>query len=188
MIIENENQQVYVCKTDDKKKIYFSKVTESFGSVYHSEKKVSSGFLFTINILSYAYIRQFDDLILSGGYKTLGILLTTFFGILLGMIAGFLKRKRLNKKVIAMKRMRMDQQKLEHFLALADVELDQNQGAVFVLISFSVLSIILFYLWGTIYLLFGGMVLMSMGVFFLIDYNLKNRKKLYVKLKEMKIK
>lgn len=188
MITENENQQVYVCKTEDKKKIYFNEASGSFGSVYYSEKKASPVFLLTINILSYAYIRQFDDLILSGGYKILGILFTAFLGITLGMIAGFLRRKRSDNKAITMKSIKMDQQKLEHFLALADVELDQNQGAVFVLISFSVLSIILFYFWGTIYLLFGGMVLMSMGVFFLIDYNLKARKKLYVALKEMKIK
>lgn len=188
MKVENENQQVYVCKTDNKKKIYFNKSSGNFGSVYYSEKKIGSAFLLTTNILSYAYIRQFDHLVLTGGYKMLGILMTVFLGISVGMLAGFFRRKRSIEKGISVKKIKIDQQELDHFMVLANVELDQNEGTVFVLTFFSILSIIFFYFWGTISLLFAGMVLMSLGAFCLFEYDFKTRKNLYAKLRKMKIK
>lgn len=188
MKVENENQQVYVCKTGDKKKIYFNKSSDNFGSVYYSEKKIGSAFLLTTNILSYAYIRQFDHLVLSGGYKIIAILMTIFLGISVGMVVVFFRWKRSTEKEISVKKIKINQQELDHFMVLANVELDQNKGTIFVLILFSILSIVFFYFWGIISLLFAGMVLMSFGVFCLFEYDLKTRKNLYVKLQEMKIK
>ncbi|MBO0450956.1 hypothetical protein [Candidatus Enterococcus murrayae] len=185
---KNKNQQIYICKTDDNKIIYFNKATSSFGSVYYSEKKVSQGVLLTTNLLSYAFIRQFDFLVMNNEYEIFGVLLTVLLGVTYGVLAGVLKRNQVSKREIVVKRMRIDQKKLDNYLALANVELDQNKGVVFFLFFGTLLCIIAFHISGSIYLLLGGMILMSMGVFYLIDYNLKVRKKLYAELKEMKIK
>ncbi|MGM0112098.1 hypothetical protein [Enterococcus sp. DIV0187] len=104
------------------------------------------------------------------------------------MVAGLWQRKRKAEKEIVVKSIRIDQKRMDNYLALANVELDQNKGAVFFLLFGTLLCIIAYHISGPVYLLFGGMVLMSMGVFYLIDYNLKARKKLYAELKEMKIK
>lgn len=185
---ENKNQQIYVCKTDDNKKIYFNKVTGSFGSVYYSETKVSSGVLLTTNILSYAFIRQFDFLVMNNEYEIFGILFTVLLGATYGMLAGLLKRKKVTKREIVVKRMRIDQKKLDNYLVLANAELDQNKGVVFFLFFGTLLCIVAYLISGPIYLLIGGMILMSMGVFYLIDYNFKVRKKLYAELNGLKIK
>lgn len=188
MIEKNRRLQVYVCKTDDKKKIYFDKVTGDFGSVYYSEKKASTVLLVTTVLLSGAFMRQFDYIVLARQYELFGDLLTVILGCLIGAIAGKVQQKRLSGKEIVVKKIKMDQKKLDDFLLLANVELDQNKGAIFLLLFLSFFSIVVFHFTGTLYLLLGGMILMSMGVFYIFVYDLKKRHKMCAELKKMKIK
>lgn len=187
-MIKSENQQVYLCKTDDRKKIFFNETTKDFGSVYYLEKKAGKGLLLTTNILSYVFIRQFDFLILDSKYQILVICVTIFLGGVIGAIAGIVRRKRLYENEITVKKIKMDPKKLDEFLLLTKIELNQNEDTVFLLIAGSIFSFVVFYFFKTLFLLFGGMILISMGVFYLFEYEFKRRKNIYSELTKMNFK
>ena len=115
MIEKSRKKQVYVCKTDDKKKIYFDEETGDFGCVYHSEKKASTALIVTTFLLSGAFIRQFSHITLDSRHELFGVLITVILGCLTGAVGGTVQQKRLSEKKIVVKKIKIDQKKLNDF-------------------------------------------------------------------------
>lgn len=181
------NPNIYICKTDDGKKIYFNKETRMFGSITYSGRIVGVGATVTAGLIGSSFFRRFDHITLIPEHEISGPILAGIIGIFFGFLAGMMHKRLWSKKQLITKEIKIDKESLDKFLALANVELDENKGLLLILFLGAAISGIAFYLDREILLLIGEAALISIGVYYFYVYDFKTRKKLYADLKKMKI-
>lgn len=182
------NPNIYICKTDDGKKIYFNRETRKFGSITYSGRNVGAGAAVTAGLTGSSFFRKFDHIILMAKHEISGILLAGIIGLFFGLLIGVLYKRMWSKKQLVANEIKIDKDSLDKFLVLANVELDENKGLIFILFLGAAISGIAFHLDRELLLLIGETILISIGVYYFYVYDFKTRKKLYSDLKKMEIK
>lgn len=181
------NPNIYVCKTEDGKKIFFNRETKRFSSITYSRSKIGIGVTVTASLSGTSFFRRFDHITLMAKHEISGILVAGIIGILCGLLIGMLYKQIWYKKQLIAKEIKITKDSLDKFLILANVELDENKGLLFILFLGAVISGIAFHLDREILLLVGEAVLSSIGVYYFFVYDFKTRKNLYADLKKMEI-
>lgn len=171
------NPNIYICKTDDGKKIYFNKESRTFGSITYSGRNVGVGATVTASLIGSFFFRRFDHIILIPKHEISGPILAGIIGIFFGFLAGMVHKRLWSKKQLIAKEIKVDKESLDNFLVLANVELDENKGLLLILFLGAAISGIVFHLDREILLLIGEAVLISIGVYYFYVYDFKTRKK-----------
>ncbi|MGM0165625.1 hypothetical protein IGI39_000567 [Enterococcus sp. AZ135] len=184
--MENRNSKtiVFVCKTDDNKKIYYDKFTNNFCSKDNFERSFGPGMAITVNLTSYSFFRKFDHFVLGTSY-TIGLIISSIIlGSILGLATILLCKFWKSKKKMGYDNINFNKDELKDVLLSADVQLDQNQGGIFFLILIAIFGAVFIYFDRTSSLLVAEAIVMSLLVYHIYAFDLKARKNLYTNLKE----
>ena len=180
----NSNSLVFVCKTDDNKKIYYDKSTNCFQSKDHSERSFGAGMAITVNLTSYSFFRKFDHFVLDHSYTVWLIISSIILGSILGVVTILLCKLWKSKKKMVWGSVAFKKDELKDILLSADVQLDQNQGGIFFFVLIAMFGAVFIYFDRTSSLLVAEAIVMSLLVYHVYAFDLKARKKLYTKLKK----